>query len=95
MKVLSLLLRNQIGRRGRADIRVASMKVLSLLLRNWLLGGFFLGPDVASMKVLSLLLRNQENTPATPQDVSLNESPELIAQEYQEGYEGYGACLPQ
>ena len=61
----------------------ASMKVLSLLLRNY---GSVLGrmrQKLASMKVLSLLLRNPLAYETTSdQDHRLNESPELIAQEY-------------
>ena len=60
MKVLSLLLRNDVvGLARRQRIR-ASMKVLSLLLRNRsFLGRIKESFGEASMKVLSLLLRNR------------------------------------
>ena len=61
----------------------ASMKVLSLLLRNPK-GLYQIAPNPsASMKVLSLLLRNQRKSEmAMAHYCSLNESPELIAQEW-------------
>ena len=58
MKVLSLLLRNQLAPVVSMLVAQASMKVLSLLLRNVDFLGKRLTQLCASMKVLSLLLRN-------------------------------------
>ena len=82
MKVLSLLLRNEITIHAVVVKAEASMKVLSLLLRNR--GGFTHGVHFtrASMKVLSLLLRNPKTQAPQGSSESLNESPELIAQEF-------------
>ena len=83
MKVLSLLLRNFAVRRRKVSGGVASMKVLSLLLRNTPYGSRCDVTHAASMKVLSLLLRNAPIYRHRARfGRCLNESPELIAQEF-------------
>ena len=82
MKVLSLLLRNQVANEFTTVGAIASMKVLSLLLRNMPDMVVTLPVSNASMKVLSLLLRNDTDGQFVDRaHISLNESPELIAQE--------------
>ena len=60
----------------------ASMKVLSLLLRKHPCVSDVSRLAIASMKVLSLLLRNNAVQQDEAAREGLNESPELIAQEF-------------
>ena len=97
MKVLSLLLRNQRVQNTPFPHDIASMKVLSLLLRNITQSRRVAGKKQASMKVLSLLLRNRRTIMTICQmAASLNESPELIAQELRvEDVARVAAQMPQ